>query len=393
MAHLISGKNILVTLLLFTLVSIQGCRAKDPQTTNIGDGLFRLIGEQEIKKAIRIKNTVVGGISGIDMSPEGVFYMISDDISEYGRSRFYTAILDYNESSFNSIEFTDVIYTKTPSGNIFPVREKLGESADREVANAESVRYDAVTNSLFWTSEGLEDSRIGPVQPFIRQMDLQGDFIAEISIPEQFRYSGGREKKGLRPNAAFESLCLIPDTQELLAATEAPLIQDGLRANYFQNGAPVRIVRINWETNQQIAQYAYVPDKTPVPPIPESGASYNGVTEILAIDSVRILVLERSYSVGHTTGSGNSIRVYEVDLSDASTIDGNSSLAETPFIPLQKKLVLDFSQTGMKKVDNIEGMCWGKELKNGNKSIVFVSDDNFSDRQIFQVVVFEVPGV
>lgn len=373
------------TLLLIFFIAVTGCHSQEKIRNQ---ATFRLIGEQEINKTV-IKNTVAGGISGIDMGPDGLFYMISDDISEYGPSRFYTAVIDYDEDSLNHVKFTDVIFPKTPSGNIFPVREKLGDSEDIEVANSESVRYDAVTNSLFWTSEGLADSPVGIVQPFIRQMNLQGDFIAEISVPEQFRYLGAEGKKGLRPNSAFEALCLIPGRREILAAIEAPLIQDGGRANYYQDGAPIRLVRINLETNVQIAQYAYVPDRTPIPPIPESGESYNGITEILAIDSARILVLERSYSRGHAKGSGNSIRVYEVDLSDAPAIEGDSSLAETPFTPLEKKQVLDFAETGLKKVDNIEGMCWGKELENGNMSIVFVSDDNFSERQIFQVIVFE----
>ena len=65
------------------------------------------------------------------------------------------------------------------------------------------------------------------------------------------------------------------------------------------NGAPVRIIRINWKTNQQVAQYAYVPDKTPIQPHPASARSDKGVTEILDIDSCRFLVLEHSFSQGH----------------------------------------------------------------------------------------------
>jgi hypothetical protein len=353
------------------------------------DNAFRLIGELHFKKPFYHKKTLVGGLSGIDMNPDGLFYLISDDISEHDPSRFYTAKLDYNEKTFNSIRFIDVTYMKTPSDKFFPHKNDLISGDEKEIANAESIRYHKETNSLFWTSEGLYDP-FAPVQPFIRQMNLAGEFINEIATPEQFRFVGNNDKIGLRSNASFESLCLVPGSDELLTVTEAPLIQDGLRANYFINGSPVRITRINWKTGEHLAQYAYVPDKTPVPPLPADAKSYNGVAEILDIDSCRYLVLERSYSEGYDVAEGNSIRVYMIDLSTAPTIDFNSSLAITPFTPISKKLVLDFSKIGLNKIDNLEGMCWGKELPNGIKSIVFISDNNFNFKQIFQVLVFEV---
>jgi hypothetical protein len=393
MASLILGENNKffnsALLCFFISLSFSSYSQESPNIKST-EKSFRLIGELQLKRSVYVKKTLVGGISGIEMNPNGQFYLISDDISERDPSRFYTAILDYDDTSFKSVKFNDVIYLRTPSNNIFPFKNALADSFEKEIANAESIRYHKETNSLFWTSEGLYTFQLEPIQPFVRQMNLHGEFISEISTPEQFRYDRINDKSGLRPNATFESLCLIPGSDELLVATEAPLFQDGLRANYYQSGSPVRIIRINWKTNKQIAQYAYVPDKTPMPPLPSSGKSDNGVTEILAIDSSRFLVLERSFSVGHEIAEGNSIRVYEIDLSNAATVNGNSFLAITHFLPVNKKLVLDFSQTGLKKIDNIEGMCWGKDLPNGKKSIVFVSDDNFNERQIFQILVFEV---
>ncbi len=84
-----------------------------------------------------------------------LFYLISDDISDRYPSRFYTAKLDYDEKEFNSIKFTDEIYLRTPSKNIFPFKNELLTSNEKEIANAESIRYNKETNSLFWTSEGL----------------------------------------------------------------------------------------------------------------------------------------------------------------------------------------------------------------------------------------------
>lgn len=41
-------------------------------------------------------------------------------------------------------------------------------------------------------------------------------------------------------------------------------------------------------------------------------------------------------------------------------------------------------------IDNVEGITFGPKLANGNQSIIFVSDNNFSDKQKTQVLVFEL---
>ena len=40
--------------------------------------------------------------------------------------------------------------------------------------------------------------------------------------------------------------------------------------------------------------------------------------------------------------------------------------------------------------DNIEGLTFGPQLANGNRSLLFVSDNNFSSTQKTQVFLFEV---
>jgi hypothetical protein len=41
-------------------------------------------------------------------------------------------------------------------------------------------------------------------------------------------------------------------------------------------------------------------------------------------------------------------------------------------------------------IDNIEGVTFGPKLANGKQSLLFVSDNNFSDKQKTQVLFFEV---
>jgi hypothetical protein len=54
-----------------------------------------------------------------------------------------------------------------------------------------------------------------------------------------------------------------------------------------------------------------------------------------------------------------------------------------------KRLVADFAQLGLSRLDNTEGMCWGPRLANGHRSLVVVSDDNFSARQVTQFAAFD----
>ena len=41
-------------------------------------------------------------------------------------------------------------------------------------------------------------------------------------------------------------------------------------------------------------------------------------------------------------------------------------------------------------IDNIEGVTFGPKLVNGKQSLLFVSDNNFSNKQKTQILLFEV---
>jgi hypothetical protein len=41
-------------------------------------------------------------------------------------------------------------------------------------------------------------------------------------------------------------------------------------------------------------------------------------------------------------------------------------------------------------IDNIEGVTFGPDLPNGHKTLIFVSDNNFSKEQKTQFLLFEV---
>ena len=41
-------------------------------------------------------------------------------------------------------------------------------------------------------------------------------------------------------------------------------------------------------------------------------------------------------------------------------------------------------------IDNIEGVSFGPKLPNGNSTLIFVSDNNFSKEQVTQLLLFEI---
>lgn len=100
----------------------------------------------------------------------------------------------------------------------------------------------------------------------------------------------------------------------------------------------------------------------------------------------QLLVVERSYSVGR---QACTIKVYLCDLSKATDVKNLATLKNKSYTLASKKLILNMDDLGI-YMDNIEGLTFGPKLANGKQSLLFVSDNNFSDKQKTQVLLFEV---
>jgi hypothetical protein len=166
---------------------------------------------------------------------------------------------------------------------------------------------------------------------------------------------------------------------------EAPLLQDGPVPGVGHPGGPCRFTAFDVASGRGVRQIAYQPDEVPHPPHPRGGFADNGVSEVLMLDDHRMLVLERSYSMG----VGASIRIYDIDTRAASDTLSQPHLRAGEYQPAPKRFVADLAQLGLSRIDNTEGMCWGPRLPNGHRTLVVVSDDNFSARQVTQFAAFE----
>ena len=175
----------------------------------------------------------------------------------------------------------------------------------------------------------------------------------------------------------------------MITAGEGALFQDG-PASTFSNGSLARI--LEYDLRKRIPKAEYVYEVAPWAE-PSTIFGVNGIVEVLPIDNVgRMLVMERSFSVGGTQGggTGNVVVINEVSTKGATDVLGSDALYEggspIAFTPVTQRQVFAFDDLGI-PIDNIEGMTFGPTLPDGRQSLVIVSDNNFSPGQFTQFIV------
>jgi hypothetical protein len=341
---------------------------------------LRLLGEARLPHRLQFRDTTVGGLSGLDYDPvNDVWYALSDDGSDINPARFYTLRLTISPTGIALPELLDVVTLLQPDGTPYPGRARGGT-----VPDPESIRFRPQTHTLLWSSEG--GIRQG-LDPFVREVRTDGTHVREFVLPDMFR-ADPQGNTGPRHNLAFEGMSLTPDGHSVWVAMEAALKQDGPVPRVGASGGPCRFTLFDAATGVAVRQIAYVPDAIPHPPLPPTAFADNGVSEVLMQDEHRMLVLERAYM----SGVGNALRLYQIDTRLGSNTLAIANLMHTAFDPAPKTLVADFSgfaHMGLSRLDNTEGMAWGPRLRNGRRTLVFVSDDNFNPQQVTQFLAFE----
>jgi hypothetical protein len=351
--------------------------AEAQSTAEIGG--LRFIGAVTVPNDQTIDGTLVGGLSGIDYDPAAdLWYLISDDKSDKNPARFYTAKLAFDQARFASVKIEHAVTLLQDDGQPYPDAKTGGD-----VPDPESIRRDPETGNLWWITEG--DRKLG-LSPFLRVAAPDGKQAGVIPLPDIFTMNKDQEI-GPRHNLGFEGLSFAPDGKSVWLAMESALYQDGPIATPSA-GAIARLTRVDRE-GKELAQYAYPLD--PIQAVPTGKNGDNGVSEILALNDHRALVLERSGVEGADGVWTMYIRLYAIDTTGATDIAAVPSLAGANYIPVTKRLVVDLAKTAeVGRVDNIEGMSWGPMLADGKRSLVLVSDNNFNPAQITQFLAFEV---
>lgn len=331
------------------------------------------------------QNTVVGGLSGIDYDEaSNQYYLISDDPSQLSPARIYTAQITIKDNKIDTVQVTGVNFIQQQNGKQYPQYR-----SDKTLkADGESVRYNPKSKSFIWSNEGervLKNGDTITVQPALTFITKEGRYLDTIPLPAGFHFTKG--ENGPRKNALFEGVTYADHYKTIYASLEEPLYQDGPQAAFEFDKALTRILKFDAITKQNTAQYAYNLGVMPVKPTVENDWNVNGISEILAVNDHTLLVMERAWAKGHDDHT--FIKLFLVDLNGAENEIDNTGFIQNPPKPLKKKLLFDFDSLN-RHIDNFEGITFGPKLSNGNQSLIFCVDNNFSKSQTQQFFLFEV---
>jgi hypothetical protein len=334
---------------------------------------------------LEVDGTPVRGLSALSYDRQrDRLYALSDDRGDQAPARFYTLGLTIDQADDGPINI----------GAIAPesVTILTDESGAEFVPGTIDPEGMALTprNSVMISSEGVTQDSI---PPSIDEFDLEtGQRLSRLPIPERYLpQEVDGQPQGVQNNRGFEALTLSAtgfmsgEPFRVFAGIEEPLRQDPLPEKPDQT-SPGRMLHyvVSEGRSLLIAEHLY-----PIEPKPP-GAAVNGLVELVALDQGgHFLSLERSFGL-----FGNGIRIYQLAMGSATDTSGmtqfNPGLAGIE--PIRKRLLLDLNDLQI-PLDNLEGMTLGPRLPDGSTSLVLVSDDNFSDTQVTQVLLFRLSGI
>lgn len=292
----------------------------------------------------------IGGLSGIDYCfKNNKFYCITDDRSGFNKSHCFVFKIEFSSNQIDTV-IVDSVVSIYKNG-------AFNDSA--ETVDFESIRLNPEEKGMAIGSEGGNSGK-----PGIGYYGMDGDLIRNFPIDSMYI-------KNLRSNKSFESLSFSNDYKYLYYGAETALLSDGDEAS-LKNGCLVRIMKSRFcsgEVEQQILyQLEKIPRSAEVTPPWKGLGSDNGLSELMALDSTRFLMLERSGAYQKDSTFDYTCRVYLAEIPKSET---GKELCTT-----QKRLLFDFTSLPLKTY-NVEGMCVGPVL-NGKQTLLFVSDNNFS---------------
>ncbi|CAN5267277.1 esterase-like activity of phytase family protein [soil metagenome] len=352
------------------------------------------LGQQVVATGATYLGTQVGGLSGIDFDAgTGRYVAISDDRSALNPARYYDLALDlskFNRSNTpgnTGVQFTGVTTLLTPAGTAYP-----NNGVDPESIR---LRHTAAGTTVLWTNEGLRSGATYQA-PTLREATTAGAYVRDFAVPSYYLPSGSAGAtapgdSGIRNNLAFESLTLSADGKHAYIATENALAQDGPKTS-LTTGSPSRVAEFDLATGERTAEFIYRTEPIASAPTPANGSADSGLVEMLAVGDHRFIAVERSFA----QGVGFGIRLFLTDTTGATDVFGLNSILGTNVTAMQKTLLLDLgtlrNDDGSALVlDNIEGITFGADV-NGHRTLVLVSDNNFSSGEFTQFVALQING-
>ncbi|GAB4009677.1 hypothetical protein GCM10028808_18880 [Spirosoma migulaei] len=222
--------------------------------------------------------------------------------------------------------------------NIRSIRD-LGDSSHLKLAQKnpfwfESVRYDARTSTYFWTDE----------HEFVTSV-LYGKSVHDSASQVLLKIPVPAPNKGLEGLAVTSSgaLWVVPE-----AGWEGETLMNQDTITFFRYPNPLA-------SDPIVERFAYPINRCA---FAQGEERVGGISEILAIDDQRVLVLERCYDASQKRVTAN---VYVATPNEKTHT-------------LTKELAFDFNRQFPGNICNLEAMAWADEQ---HQTLVLMADDNF----------------
>lgn len=276
----------------------------------------------------------------------GLFSVLSTSMlrSENGKNLVGLAREVDPASPLNSLRYDPEGVRRLPSGRVL-VSEEYGPSIDE-------FSEDGKRTGRWPVPDALRPSRYGP-----KESD---------ELPPSCTH-------GRQPNRGLEGIAVTP-AGRVVAILQSPLIQDhGLDESGKRVGSNIRMVVLDPSTGAS-AQYVYRLESPSL-----------GVSEILAVDESRFLVIERDGKAGE---SAKVKKIMLADITDATDVSGHESLPEdnagAGIKAAVKREVLDLlgPSLGLRGKDfpeKVEGLTFGRPQPDGALTLVVSTDNDFKD--------------
>ncbi len=174
-------------------------------------------------------------------------------------------------------------------------------------------------------------------------------------------------------NRGLESLTRRADGKEMWTANEEALTADG-PVSTDKAGTVVRLQRlaVSGNTVTPAEEYAYLTE-----PI-HGGIGKpicNGLSDLVELPDGTLLSLERSAVEGLPP---LETRIFQIDFTGATDISHGAlakGLIGQKYTPVKKTLLFDSKSEGNSIGENLEGLCQGPKLENGNWALLGVVDN------------------
>ncbi|HTQ39667.1 MAG TPA: esterase-like activity of phytase family protein [Pirellulales bacterium] len=269
----------------------------------------------------------------------------------YGFDNHYVSVMDNS----NHLVFLKVTFKDDGTIDQFAVTGGHTVPTSRDY---EGIAYTGQErNSVFLSNEATPP----PPALYEYSLDKSATLLQTVKMPPVFITQVD--------NRGLESLTRRADGKEIWTANEEALTADGVPSTTTA-GSVVRLVRfaVNGNTLTPAEEYAYV-----LEPIHAGvGAPFcSGLSDLTVLPDGTLLTLERSAIEGIPTFE---TRIFQVDFGGATDVSQGAlaqGLKGQSYKPVTKKLLFSSTSIG----ENLEGLCLGPKLPNGNSVLLGVVDN------------------